>query len=35
MTRWQGEQKSVRGGKVKDLLAKVIDNQKKKGPTYL
>ena len=35
MTRQRGERKSVRGGKVKDLLAKVIDNQKKKGPTYL
>ena len=35
MTRRQGERKSVRGGKVNDLLAKVIDNQKKKGPTYL
>jgi len=35
MTRQQGEWKSMRGGKVKGLLAKVIDNQKKKGPTYL
>jgi len=31
----RGAEECERGGKVKDLLVKVIDNQKKKGLTYL
>ena len=31
----RGAEVCVRGSEVKDLLAKVINDQKKKGPTYL
>jgi len=31
----RGAEECVRGSEVKDLLAKVINDQKKKGPTYL